>query len=116
MATVMPLTSYAAEIPSLDVEPTAATPSGEVSEMSHDTAGTLGRRLLKPHLLPIEVIIARDLLRFSPSFEGVIIDRVSKGYERTEEQLFMTGTGNGQPLGLFTSPGATGYAGIPTPY
>ena len=113
-ATVMPLTSYAAEIPSLDVEPTSATPSGEVSEMSHDTAGTLGRRLLKPHLLPIEVIIARDLLRFSPSFEGVIIDRVSKGYERTEEQLFMTGTGNGQPLGLFTSPGATGYAGIPT--
>ena len=112
-ATVLPLNSYAAEIPSLDEEPTQPSPSGEVSEMSSDTDGTLGRRLLRPHLLPIVVKIARDLLHFAPSFEGLLIDRVGKGFERKEEQLFMTGTGNGQPLGLFTSAIGT-YAGIPS--
>lgn len=113
-ATILPLNSYAVEIPALDVEPTQPTPSGEVEEMASDSSGKLGKRKLQPRLMPIEVIIARDLLRFSPSFEGVIMDRVAKGFGLKEESLFMTGNGNGQPLGLFVSPGATGYAGIPT--
>ena len=110
-ATVLPLNSYAAEIPSLDVEPDQPEPSGEVSEMAEEAGGTLGRRMLKPHLLPIVVKIARDLLHFSPSFEGVLIDRIQRGFGIKEEKLFMTGTGSGQPLGLFTTV-TSSYGGI----
>lgn len=89
--------------PSLDTDADDAAWSTEIKSFQEDTAMKFGRRELKPNPLK-KLIKASDKLLRSDGInpEAIIIDRASYKFGITEEKAFLTGTGDKQPLGLFT--------------
>jgi HK97 family phage major capsid protein len=78
---------------------------------SGGTAAALGSMKLQLHPWTGEVSINKALLQFSPfNVEGFVRDEIRYDYAATQEQLFMTGTGNLEPFGIFTAHAA----GLPT--
>lgn len=105
LATVYP-TSNANGLgfPSLDTDMDDAEWSTEIKLATEDKAMKFGKRELKPHPLKKLVKVSDKLLRadgLDP--ESIVIDRASYKFGITEEKAFLLGTGDKQPLGLFTA-------------
>lgn len=88
---------------SLDADPADATWTGEISTVSEDSTMAFGHRDLTPHPLSKLIKVSRKLLRLSPDAEALVQARLAYKFGVTWEQAGMTGSGSGQPLGVFTA-------------
>ena len=105
LATVIPLNgAISLGCPTLASEPNDADWTGEISPaVSEDTGMAFGKRELKPHLSSKLVKFSRLLLQNAPNAESFVSDRLAYKFGVTEEKAFLTGSGSGQPLGVFTA-------------
>lgn len=91
-------------VPTLDTDPNDADWTSELATGSEDTAMRFGKRELNPHPLAKRIKISDTLLRKSLlPIETIVNERLAYKYAITQEKAFLTGTGNKQPLGVFTA-------------
>lgn len=91
-------------VPTLDTDIGDPTWTDEIDTGVTDTVKPFGKRALSPHPLARRVLISNKLLRqASLDPETIVLDRLSYKVGRVEEVAFMTGSGQNQPLGLFTA-------------
>jgi len=105
MARVIPVPNAdSLGVPSLDNDPADATWTKEIATGSEDSTMSVGKRELHPHPLAKRIKVSNKLLRASfMDVEGLVRDRLAYKFAVTEETAFMTGSGSGQPLGVFTA-------------
>ena len=102
--TVYPVTgAESLGAPSLDTDPADPAWTSELLIGSEDSSARFGRRELTPHPLAKYIKISRKLLQKIPSVESLIIQRLAYKFAIAMEKGGMTGTGAGQPLGVFTA-------------
>jgi HK97 family phage major capsid protein len=90
--------------PTLDTDVDDGEWSTEIKAAPEDTALRIGKRELKPHPLKKLIKVSNKLLRadgINP--EAIVMDRTAYKFGITEEKAFLLGTGDKQPLGLFTA-------------
>lgn len=97
-------------VPTLEHDPADAAWTAEIGANSEDSTMDFGKRELSAKQLTKLVKVSRKLLRLTPSVEGLVGDRLAYKFAVTIEKAGMTGTGAGQPLGVFTA----SADGIPT--
>ena len=104
-ANVMAVTSSdSLGVPSLDTDLTDPTWTTEIATPSEDTTMAFGRRELKPAQLSKSIKVSMKLLLTSAlPIEGIIADRLAYKFAVAQENGFLNGTGDGQPLGIFTA-------------
>lgn len=90
-------------VPTLEADPADADWTTELATGSEDTAMSFGRRELNPHPLAKRIKISRKLLRKAPSAENLVLSRLAYKFGITFEKALLTGSGSGQPLGVFTA-------------
>lgn len=96
---------------SLDGDLSDATWTTELATGAEDTGLTFGKRKLEPHSIAKRVKISNTLLRLSSrDVEALVRDRLAYKFGITMEKAYLTGSGAGQPLGVFTA----SNDGIPT--
>lgn len=112
MATIYPLSSgVSMGAPSLDTDVDDGDWTGEVNAVTEDTGLGFGRRELTPHPLSKLVKISNKLLRSAAMDpEAIVMDRLAYKFGITMEKGYLTGSGSGQPLGVFTA----SNDGVPT--
>lgn len=115
LATVLPPLTAGTSIGavSLDADPADAdwTPEVPASDISEDTTMAFGGRELSPHLITKLIKVSQRLLRQSPTpVEALINQRLAYKFGVSEEKAFLTGTGQKEPLGVFTA----SASGVPT--
>lgn len=89
--------------PSLENDPADPTWTAEIGTGDEDSTMSFGRRELHPHPLAKRIKVSNKLIRQVPSAEGLVRARLAYKFAVTMEQAYMTGTGAGQPLGLFVA-------------
>lgn len=89
--------------PSLDTDVDDSDWTTELATGSEDSAIAFGKRKLEPHPFAKRVKISKELLGSVPSVEALVRQRLGYKFGVTEEKGFLTGSGAGQPLGLFTA-------------
>lgn len=111
-ATIIPLNdSVSLGVPTLDTDVDDADWTPEIKVVSEDTSLAFGKRELTPHPLSKLVTVSNKLLRSAAlNPETIVMDRISYKFGVAMEKGYMTGSGVGQPLGLFTA----SNDGIPT--
>jgi HK97 family phage major capsid protein len=90
--------------PSLDADPADADWTTELATGGEDTAMKLGKRELRPHPLAKRIKVSQQLLRqalIGP--EALVMGRLAYKFAVTQEKAFLTGSGAGRPLGVFTA-------------
>jgi HK97 family phage major capsid protein len=90
--------------PSLDADPSDADWTTELQTGAEDTAMRFGKRELRPHPLAKRIKVSQQLLRqalIGP--EGLVLDRLAYKFAVSQEKAFLTGSGAGRPLGVFTA-------------
>lgn len=91
-------------VPSLDTDLNDADWTTELATGSQDDAMRFGKRELRPHPFAKRVKISNTFMRLSLiDPETLVRDRIRYKFAITEEKGFLTGTGAGQPLGIFTA-------------
>lgn len=80
-----------------DAEWTTELGTGDEGDMD------FGMRELKPSPVAKRIKLSKTLARKTSNIERLIIDRLTYKFGVTQEKAFLTGTGAGQPLGLFTA-------------
>lgn len=84
--------------------------SAELKVSDEDSSLKYGKRVLEPHHLTGQIKVSRDLLRSSVvSVEGEVSGEMSRDAGEVMEDGYLTGTGDRQPLGVFT-PSADGIS------
>lgn len=97
--------------PVLDADPSDGDWTTELGTGSEDLAMKFGTRELSPNPLAKRIKISNKLIRSSiMGVEQLVQQRLAYKFAITEEKALMTGSGAGQPLGLFTAHAS----GIPT--
>ena len=89
--------------PVLEADPADADWTSELATGSEDSTMSFGRRDLHPHPLAKRIKISRKLLRKVPGAEALVMDRLAYKFGVSWEKAALTGTGSGQPLGVFTA-------------
>ncbi len=90
--------------PQLDADPDDPTWTSELSTGTEDSAMSLGKRNLFPHPLAKRIKISNRLLRTSViDIEGFVMERLGYKFGIAQEKAFMTGSGPGQPQGVFVA-------------
>lgn len=104
-ATILPVTSAdALGAPSLDTDVTDPTWTTEIAQPSEDITMAFGRRTLHPEQLSKLIKISMKLLKTSAlPIENVVSDRLAYKFAVAQENGFLNGSGNGEPLGIFTA-------------
>lgn len=97
-------------VPTLAADPADADWTSELLVGDADTAMTFGKRELFPHPLAKLLKVSRKLLRLTPDVDSLVIARLAYKFGISFEKAGMTGSGSGQPLGVFTA----SADGIPT--
>jgi len=82
----------------------------ELSSGNQDDSLKLGKRELKPHPLAKKVLFSKTLARNAPDAISLLNQRLAYKLGITQEKAYLTGTGAGQPLGVFTA----SNDGVPT--
>jgi HK97 family phage major capsid protein len=109
-ATVLPPTmAPSVGILSYDTDYADSTWTAEVpaSDLAEDDTARFGRREMMPHLLSKLIKTSRKMLA-SPTFpiESFLAKRLAYKFGITENKGFLSGTGQQQPLGVFTADNA----------
>ena len=90
--------------PTLDVDADDAEWTTEIKRITEDDIMRFGKREIKPHPLKKRILISDKQLRSEiMDTEAIVMDRIAYKYGITEEKAFLTGSGDQQPLGLFTA-------------
>tara|TARA_R100000049_G_C1950164_1_gene97383 strand:+ start:144 stop:1367 length:1224 start_codon:yes stop_codon:yes gene_type:complete len=90
--------------PSLDTDVDDANWTTELSTGSEDSSMAFGKRELNPHPLAKRIKISNKLLRNGTmSAEAIVRSRLAYKFALTQEKAFLTGSGDNQPLGIFTA-------------
>lgn len=98
-------------MPSLDADPADSDWTAEIATGSEDSTMAFGRRELKPYPLAKRIKVSNKLLRqSSKDAETLVRERLTYKFAVSEEKAFLTGSGAGQPLGVFTA----SNDGVPT--
>ena len=91
-------------IPTLDADPADSDWTAEIGTGNADSTMKFGKRELRPHPLAKQIKVSQKLLRASTlDAEALVIDRLSYKFAVTAEKAYLNGTGNQQPLGVFTA-------------
>ncbi len=91
-------------VPTLDANPADADWTSELAVGSEDSTMAFGKRELSPKPLAKLLKVSNKLLRASAlNPESLVRERLAYVFGISEEQAFMTGSGAGQPLGVFTA-------------
>jgi len=111
-ATVLPVTgSDTLGVPTLTADPADPTWTTEIAAPSEDSTMAFGRRSLQPEQLSKLIKISMKLLRTSAlPIENLVADRLAYKFAVAQENAFLNGDGEGEPLGIFTA----SDDGIPT--
>lgn len=97
--------------PTLENDIADADWTGEILTGSEDSTMSFGKRQLTPHPIAKRIRVSRNLLRMATiGAETLVNNRLAYKFAVTEEKAFLTGSGAGQPLGVFTA----SNDGIPT--
>jgi HK97 family phage major capsid protein len=75
----------------------------EISAPAEDTSLAYGKREMKPNPAGIYIKVSNKLLRTIPVVDSYIREQMAASGAKGQETAFMTGSGAGQPLGLFTA-------------
>lgn len=104
-ATVIDVTSSdTIGFPSLDADPAAPDWTTEVATVNADSTMAFGKRQMTPNPLAKLIKVSNNLLRISAlNPEDLVKQRFAYKFATTLESAFMTGTGSGQPLGMFVA-------------
>lgn len=94
----------------MTTQPSDASWTGEITQVTPDSAMTLNRRDLYPQIFTKLVNISIRLLQAAPDAESIVLDRLTYKIAVASENAFLNGSGSGQPLGVFTA----SSNGIPT--
>lgn len=98
-------------VPTLEADPADADWTAEILTGNRDTAMSFGKRQLAPHPLAKRIKVSRTLIRKAVlGVEQLVSERLAYKFAITEEKAFLTGSGAGQPLGVFTA----SNDGVPT--
>lgn len=90
--------------PSLDTDAADTDWTSELLTGSEETTMRFGKREMYPHPLAKRVKVSKKLIRVATMpAEQIIMERIGYKVGVTQEKAFLTGTGNKQPLGLFTA-------------
>lgn len=91
-------------VPTLEAHPADADWTQELGTGSEDSTMAFGKRELMPHPVAKRLKVSNKLLRQSAiNVDALVRDLLSYKFGITEEKAFQTGTGNLQPLGVFTA-------------
>lgn len=91
-------------VPTLDTDLNDADWTVELGTGSEDTAMRFGKRELAPTPVAKLIKVSKKLIRISAlPIEQIIMQRMAYKFGITQEQAFLTGSGSGQPLGVFTA-------------
>lgn len=104
-ATVLPVTgSDTLGVPTLTADPADPTWTTEIAAPSEDSTMAFGRRSLQPEQLSKLIKISMKLLRTSAlPIENLVADRLAYKFAVAQENAFLNGDGDGEPLGIFTA-------------
>ena len=104
-ATVLPVTgSDTLGVPTLTADPADPTWTTEIAAPSEDSTMAFGRRSLQPEQLSKLIKISMKLLRTSAlPIENLVADRLAYKFAVAQENAFLNGNGDGEPLGIFTA-------------
>lgn len=105
LATVIKVNKAASlGVPSLDNDPADPIWTAEVATGDEDSTMSFGKRELNPHPLAKRIKVSEKLLRVSTiSIESLVRERLAYKSAVVQENVFLNGHGNNQPLGLFTA-------------
>lgn len=91
-------------IPSLDADPADADWTSELAVGGEDSTMDFGKRELHPYPLAKYIKVSNKLLRVSAiNIDSLVQQRLAYKFAISEEKAFLTGSGSGQPLGIFTA-------------
>lgn len=96
-------TAQSLGVPTLENDPADPTWTAELGTGDEDSTMSFGRRELHPHPLAKRIKVSNKLIRQVPSAEALVRARLAYKFAVTMEANYMTGSGAGQPLGLFTA-------------
>ncbi len=88
-------------VPSLDNDPADPTWTPELSTGDADTTMSTGKRIFQPQPLAQRILVSATLLRKAANVEALVRQRLAYKLAVVEETAFMTGSGAGEPLGVF---------------
>lgn len=91
-------------VPTISAEAEDADWTTEIQAVDPDTALAFGKRTMAPNLLTKLVKVSMKLLQVATiPAEAIVADRLAYKFGISQEKGFLTGSGSGQPLGLFTA-------------
>lgn len=91
-------------VPTLEAQPADADWTQELGTGSEDSTMAFGKRELTPHPVAKLLKVSNKLLRQSSiDVDALVRDLLGYKFGITQEKAFLTGTGNNQPLGIFTA-------------
>ncbi|MCA9903837.1 MAG: phage major capsid protein [Anaerolineae bacterium] len=90
-------------VPTLENDPADADWTTELATGSEDSTMSVGRRELHPYPLAKRIKLSRKLLMKVPGIEDLTVARLGYKFGITQEKAYLTGSGAGQPLGIFTA-------------
>jgi HK97 family phage major capsid protein len=105
LATVIPVQKATSlGVPVLTARPDDADWTVELKTGSADTAMSFGKRELHPHPAAKRILVSTFLINHAVlSVDQIVRDQLAYKFGITQEKAFLTGSGSGQPLGLFTA-------------
>lgn len=91
-------------VPTMAADVADADWTTELATGNEDNTLAFGKRALHPQK-PVakRIKISNELLQRLPGIEAFVRSRLQYKFAITHEKAFLTGNGNGQPLGLFTA-------------
>jgi len=75
----------------------------EIQAPTADSTLAFGKREFKPHPGTSEILISKTLIRNVSNADALIRGEIAEEVNSSLEEAYMTGTGAGQPLGVFTA-------------
>lgn len=87
----------------LDSDPDDPEWTTELKTGNTDDSMAFGKRELRPHPVATKLLVSDTMLRKVPEIESIIRARIAYKMGIKQENAFQNGTGDKQPLGLFTA-------------
>jgi HK97 family phage major capsid protein len=104
ISTVLPMVmAHSLGIAAESADPADSDWTVELSTGTLDTTMTTSKRSLRPRDLAKRILVSEKLLRHAPMAEAFVRRRLLFKMGITQEKAFLTGSGAGQPLGIFTA-------------
>lgn len=99
--------------PELDTDPSDPDWTAEIKTGTEDSDMDFTKRALTPHPVAKRIKVSEKLLRVSTmGVDSIVRDRLGYKFRTVEENAFLNGPGQNQPLGVFTSLGGAGNSGV----